>query len=609
MAEQAASDTQPRPGKRRSKRRFSVVLVSLIAAASAGIYYFHDLIVQWGLQRLLEQTPLQLPKSAGLSFGLSSAEIAHAEFNLQTAAGLIAVQLSDVTANYDLKTARVDSLYVADAKISWVYRAENPSSEKQNIDPTEIGALIPLPSLPIRELTIETLRLDLDSLWGHSNFSGRAGFSQDQDKLQALLTDQNMKLTVKIDRNSAALSIEQGGLQPVAQLDLKQTEKKHYRADLNADAVSLLNWLTGSSLIPSKIRSDLAASISAQNIPALSGIKLNLQFRSNDALKNLKGRMLLTRNDSYLSSAEITLNTQNLRATADGHLDMVLADLLDIAKPWLPAESTAWQTTGGNVTGTFRGQWLPQTEVRGEMYLRAYNVAGNLGPARLEGGFSRLDVKTLLPLTALLEVDIPDLQLGKDTRLNHLQLKAAIDGRWFSVKKAELPIFGGLLEISPTRIDLENTPLSLTLNIRKLDLGQLLQSLNYPELSGTGSISGKLPLRLSKQSIEVINGELNGTRPGVLRYQGAVTDTSNIAFKALQNLLYHKLQGKLNYQANGDYRLGLRLEGKNPEVLSGHPVAFNLNLSGHLPELLQKGLMAGDFDQPILEHLKTNGNR
>ena len=96
-------------------------------------------------------------------------------------------------------------------------------------------------------------------------------------------------------------------------------------------------------------------------------------------------------------------------------------------------------------------------------------------------------------------------------------------------------------------------------------------------------------------------------RPGVLHYHGPVADQENIAFKALRNLRYHSLQGKLNYKPDGEYKLGLRLEGKNPELFSGHAVAFNLNLSGQLPALLQKGILAGDFDRPILEQVKSAG--
>jgi hypothetical protein len=90
-----------------------------------------------------------------------------------------------------------------------------------------------------------------------------------------------------------------------------------------------------------------------------------------------------------------------------------------------------------------------------------------------------------------------------------------------------------------------------------------------------------------------------------LRYQAPGATEDNLALKTLSNMRYHSLQAKLNYQPSGDYRVGVRLEGKNPQVLSGHLVAFNLNLTGSLPELIKKGIMAGDFDKPILEQIKN----
>jgi hypothetical protein len=152
----------------------------------------------------------------------------------------------------------------------------------------------------------------------------------------------------------------------------------------------------------------------------------------------------------------------------------------------------------------------------------------------------------------------------------------------------------------PDTIRLEQTPILLTLRLHDVDLSQLLMSLHYPNISGTGTIAGELPLQLSAGAIDVQDGSLNGTQPGVLRYVGPA-DSQNIAFKALRNLVYRNLQAKVNYRPNGDYHLGLRLEGSNPEVLSGHPLAFNLNISGQLPELLQKGILAGDLERTILE--------
>jgi len=156
------------------------------------------------------------------------------------------------------------------------------------------------------------------------------------------------------------------------------------------------------------------------------------------------------------------------------------------------------------------------------------------------------------------------------------------------------------MELMPGTIRLEQTPILLTLRLHDVDLSQLLMSLHYPNISGTGTIDGELPLRLSAGAIDLQDGSLSGTQPGVLRYAGPA-DSQNIAFKALKNLVYRSLQAKVNYRPNGDYHLGLRLEGSNPEVLSGHPLAFNLNISGQLPELLQKGILAGDLERTILE--------
>ena len=136
--------------------------------------------------------------------------------------------------------------------------------------------------------------------------------------------------------------------------------------------------------------------------------------------------------------------------------------------------------------------------------------------------------------------------------------------------------------------------------VRELDLSRLLATLSQPGLSGSGRVGGTLPVRLSADSIELEEGRLMGDGPGVFRYRGPADDGS-LAFRALRNFVYRQFQARADYRPNGDYRIGIRLEGHNPQVLAGHPIAFNLNLSGQLPELLQKGILAGDFERPVLD--------
>lgn len=603
-AESAAPATQT--GRWHARRHLPAALLLLaVLGGASGIYFYRQPLLQWCLEALLPNHSLSLPNLSGVRFSLTQANMHDVQFSLQSAIGSASVQLQDMAVTYALKSGKLDSVNVSHAKIGLVYQPDKNETQ----DPADAHDAL-IPELPISQLNIQALELEIESPSGKISFTGQARLFNEADRLEAVFQEAEQTIRLNVDRklNTANLSIEQAEGNVIARLDYRQTDQKNYQAKLDANAISLLNWLTTTSLIPWSIQSDLASSALNQSIQALTSIRLNLQARSNDGLKNLKGRMLLTRNGDYLSSTDITLNTQKTRVTADGHLDMALADALTAAGPWLPAKSQDWQTSSGRVIGTFRVKWQPQTQPDGEFYLRSYDFGGRFGPAQLQDGFARLDVTSLAPLKAALEIELARLQLGKETTLEHIQVKAGLKKEWLSIEKAELPVFGGVLSVLPIRVNLEKEPVNLTLGIDKFDLEQLLDSLNYPQLSGTGIISGKLPLRLAKDSVEVTNGTLNGLRPGVLHYQGPIADESNIAFKALRNLRYHNLQGKLDYQPNGDYRLGLRLEGKNPEVFSGHAVAFNLNLTGQLPELLQKGLLAGgDFDQPILEQIKKNG--
>ncbi len=58
---------------------------------------------------------------------------------------------------------------------------------------------------------------------------------------------------------------------------------------------------------------------------------------------------------------------------------------------------------------------------------------------------------------------------------------------------------------------------------------------------------------------------------------------TNIGLQAMENFQYQDLSGTINYQADGTYRITIRLEGKNPDLYGGHPVVFNLNINGSLP--------------------------
>ena len=593
-----ASENQKPP---RYSLRLGLWAVLLIVCVS--LWWQRAAFMQWSLMQLLQQVSLLQPSLSGAWIDFNQARVASLQFKLQTVDGPLAVQLAGVKLQYDLRNAQITSIKAETAHLHFVLLASEKPASASQVEQT-------IPVLPFQHITVKQLQLEVETPSGLVRFAGQLNADYDPaNQLLVTLADQEQVITLEMrpSFDSGTLTIRQTSGSKILDLQLERRSQSQLQLTLSADASTFLQWLTSNSLMPTQLSSEISRSTVIQTKPNIAGMMIGLTAQSVDNLAHLKGRLMLTRDKGYLASAEIALNTLKSQLDVDGHLDLSAAEFMALLKPWLPQLLNTWRYPSGNVMGTIRLKWQPNKPLNGAVYLKAHRLDLIAGPVKLQDGYLRLDVKDFARLMMALEMDVPSLKVGKDTQLNHLQLKAQLKDRTLTLEQASMPTFGGMLEIMPDSVNIDQRPLLLTLGVRSLDLAQLLDSLNTPQLSGTGTISGKLPLRLTEDSVEVYEGNLKATRPGVLRYQGPMSSDENLALSALRNMLYHSLQAKLNYRPNGDYQMGLRLEGKNPKVLSGHPVAFNLNLSGHLPDLLQKGIMAGDFEKPILEQVRSAG--
>ena len=563
-----------------------------------GLWWQRGIILQWGLNRILQLTPLTQTRFSGLHLDLKQAKLEYMQFNLQTANGLLAVQLQGLSLAYDLQPLKLHGLHINQAKLHFNYQPQNR--------PEQGNSAAAMPALPLPQAVIEQLILEVDTPQGVSKISGRFQLDVAPGKpVMMALTDaaQTISMQLAPDFSHADLTIVQTAAKPMLALQISRPTSKDWQINLQADVDALWLWLTTSTWMPNPMRTEIKAAAFMQSNPNIADMQFKLTATSTDNLASLQGRGLLTRNQAYLASADLLVKPPKSQWQVDAHMDLAAAELMQLLKPWLPEAMHDWQYPAGTVMGTVRLNGQPKQSLVGEVYLKAHRLNVITGPVKASDGYLRLDVSNFAPLIMVIEADFPTLQLGEKTVMKQLQLNAAFNNRILLLERATLPAFGGLLEVLPDKIDVSQRPILLTVGVRNLDIQQLLTSLNYPPLSGTGLLNGKLPLSVSADSIEVRDGELAATEPGVLRYQAPGAADDNLALKALSNMRYHSLQAKLNYQPSGDYRVGLRLEGKNPQVLSGHPVAFNLNLTGSLPEMIKKGIMAGDFDKPILEQI------
>lgn len=569
----------------------------LLLIIGGGLWWNRLALLHWGLQRLLDRTSLSTPKFSGFQFGLQHSHLDAIEFSVNTGVGPLAVQLQGATADYDLSIPSVEAIHMHHARLKFIYRA--------TAQPETEASVAGLP-FTLQRLNIEQLDLEVDTPWGLSHFAGRTEIRRGPaDLLEAEFQDAQHTVRIETGSNLRTVKtiVERIGGGKVFELNADRLDQANQQVSLNANAGSLIEWLTTSEMVPETLRAKMVTTDVPQLRPGIASMTLKLTADMHDNLDSVQGRLMLTRDNSYLASADMKM----LRGTAtiDGHMEMSATEVFEFIRPWLPGSASGWQLATGRARGTVKLLLQPNQDIAGNAHLKAYDIGMTAGSVWVEDGYFDLDITDIAHQSMALSMNAPNLGVGKELTLHNLVVKAKLLDRDLTLEQATLPVFGGMLDIVPDTVNIDQRPIHVTLGVRNVDLSQLLNSLNYPSLSGTGSISGKLPLRLESDTIEVASGSLKGTRPGVLHYQGPVANDENIAFKALRNLVYHSLQAEVNYRPNGDYHLGLRLEGSNPEVLSGHPLAFNLNLSGQLPELLKNGIQAGNFEQSILEQATT----
>jgi hypothetical protein len=307
------------------------------------------------------------------------------------------------------------------------------------------------------------------------------------------------------------------------------------------------------------------------------------------------GKTLLTADFSIPKTGPIAI---------DARINGPASSLFSLAAPLLPATARQWQPHSGNLKGRVKLRWQPNSwRVRAD--IEASALAVTVGRLQINDTELELRLWDWPDGEAELNAEIPSLQLASGLRASHLTIRTSYRRDVLTLKQARSSILGGTLEIVPTTLDLRRQPSAVILRVQAIDLARLLQSLHQEGLSGTGTVSGELPLSIASDIFEVHDGQLATTTSGVLRYTGPAAATDNIAFKALSDLAYDSLKATLNYRRDGDYRLSLRLQGKNPALLEGHPLALKLNITGHLPELLRAAIVSGDFSHPILEQVKA----
>ena len=283
--------------------------------------------------------------------------------------------------------------------------------------------------------------------------------------------------------------------------------------------------------------------------------------------------------------------------------------LSDRIAPW----RSALEISGGTIATDVQAGWRRRDDgwrLGGNATIR---VAGLMGAyddivfaglsTDLEAGYDIESGIELAPTSVtvdLVEAGLPIMDLAADVKLR-------TDPPAAEIAALTMTAFGGTVRAEPFSFDTGKERNTLILEAESIDIAEALRAQEFEAVEVSGKIGATLPVAIAGNTVTIEGGMLEGEAPGgVIRYAvgGAspATDPSalDLVREALSNFHYESLVSDVDYGANGDLRLGMRLEGRNPDMEGNRPVVLNLNVENNVPQML-RSLRAARAVEEILE--------
>lgn len=272
-------------------------------------------------------------------------------------------------------------------------------------------------------------------------------------------------------------------------------------------------------------------------------------------------------------------------------LDRVTLD--DVSIEYLsPAYAETVSAASGTISFTGPVRWGPDG-LSSDIAVAFEDVGFKNGTITVSALNGSIVLDSLVPpgtrptqhLTAVLDIS----PVGKMPVDLKFQLK---EGK-VEIETVDLSVFGGAITARAASFDASKGSGGIDLQLTEIDLAAIFDLIDLEEVSGTGRVSGGLPVRLEAGRVAIKAGKLKAAEPGVLRISGdalagqlgGAGETVDLAIQALSNFEYERLELEADKPFEGDGVVKFKIEGANPDVLDGHPFVFNVNLTSDFDKL------------------------
>lgn len=186
-----------------------------------------------------------------------------------------------------------------------------------------------------------------------------------------------------------------------------------------------------------------------------------------------------------------------------------------------------------------------------------------------------------------------------------------------NVAAASAQLLGGKARTEPFQWDTSEHTHRIVLVLEDLSLADIVALERQPGLAATGTLSGRLPVEITRGGVALQTGELRAHEPGghisyvpsgSLKRMAESNQQMRFVLDALSNFHYHTLQVSADSTPKGDVTLHVMLQGANPDWQSGRPVHLNLNVQENIPTLLRSLRLADELGEALGKKLQQREN-
>ena len=458
------------------------------------------------------------------------------------------------------------------------------------------------------QVTLESLALELDLAEGASEGASGSLSAEARSSHSALvvgglgrveLLDPQLKLDAVFD----GTGLRQGALD-LAGSSLYLAEQELTLTDFQLEA----------PLAPSQPLAVLRqARLYSDAVPALfppldlTG-HLDRELRFELAAHGGDGAISLTANGQHDAEADrgsAVLSLAPLRFTPDGLQPSILgshASGISDGRGQLQADARVTWSDGG---------------LNGSLRLRARDLGFTYGGTALEGINSDFRLASLRPLRTAepQRLEVRRIEPGV-TPITDVALFVSVEQSSGGLPVLRLErghgnVTDGLIRVESGSADPTTGTYVARVELERLDLEALLALIGLDELTGSGRISGTIPIELQGETVSVDQGFLQTDGPGVIAFRSPEARSAlaaggeyvSLMFDALENFHYELVEIGLTKPPTGTTRIHLRLLGANPDVMDAQPFDLNINVTTNAAPLLEALAESRRLQRDVTEQL------